>query len=735
MMPRFFTLSGDLPGVVIAVAIVLACMSVMLLAGELVAHRGKRGIIALSGLIASAALTLAILRPVWVASRTSLVGPRVVVLMDRSRSMLLAGDGSRPRQHDALDALRALGSKERTRLHVMSFGKGAAEPWDPFAPGAEPDAMRSDLLAALHAVSSSDQERPSAIVVVSDGRLDQPGSSQTRESVLQAVGQLRVPVHTVSVATRIPRDASIRSVKAAGAAVAHQPLTLTVEVACQGGLSCPDLPIVVRELVASGSPLLLASGVAHVVDDSASIELPVTLDRAGSRVVEVAVSAPAGDEIPDNDHRLLTFDVTRDRVRILHIAGRPTYDVRALRQWLKSDASLDVVAFFILRTAADEVNAAADDLALIRFPVDELFTEHLASFDAVVLQDFAAVPYGLSPYLSNLAAYVHKGGGLIMVGGLNAFSAGGYARTPIEQVLPAALVAEGPTASIDNTPFVPSITEAGRAAPVLEPLRALLGDELPTMSGTNLLGDPHAGSVVLWAHPVLKTPAGAAMPVLVLGEQGNGRALALSVDDTHKLAFSEMAARTTGRGYGLLWDALLGWLMRDPRYEPARVELSSPCVADSPVRLRLRSVPDLSGPVELTLIPLGRQQSPYPMTVAPTGARSVLDLTLPGQPPGGYSVRVQVGAGPSTQVHFACERGGDEWADSRPDPQRLAAIASATGARAVTWTNAASLSFPAPTQVASERHVAPVLPSWLWSLIAATTLGAHWVARRRRGLV
>ena len=45
---------------------------------------------------------------------------------------------------------------------------------------------------------------------------------------------------------------------------------------------------------------------------------------------------------------------------------------RALRQWLKSDASVDVVAFFILRTTSDNPNARQEDLSLIPFPVDEL---------------------------------------------------------------------------------------------------------------------------------------------------------------------------------------------------------------------------------------------------------------------------------------------------------------------------------------------------------------------------
>ena len=63
------------------------------------------------------------------------------------------------------------------------------------------------------------------------------------------------------------------------------------------------------------------------------------------------------------------------------------------------------------------------------------------------------------------------------------------------------------------------------------------------------------------------------MPVLAVADVGNGRSIALGVDGGWLLQFSELGARTGGRGHGALWDGLLGWLMRDPRFEPAQIEL------------------------------------------------------------------------------------------------------------------------------------------------------------------
>ena len=103
-------------------------------------------------------------------------------------------------------------------------------------------------------------------------------------------------------------------------------------------------------------------------------------------------------------------------------------------------------------------------------------------------------------------------------------------------------------------------------------------------------------------------------------------------------------------------------------------------------------------------------------------------------PPGGYTARLVLGEGATTRYDFACEAGGDEWADSRPDPARLEDLARATDAVFVRAADVDSLRLPAPTTVNAERHVTPVAPPWAWSLAAAALLGAHWIARRRGGL-
>jgi uncharacterized membrane protein len=743
--------NGDLPLWAAVAACVLALASLGVLFFYELRRRERGGpSIVLTGVLAVAALLLAVARPVRIAARESVIGAKVIVLADVSRSMALPQNGKSPRSDVRDVAITEIAKKSKeARLQVLGFGEGPAFPFatKPGEPASvQSTAARSDLTAALRGVAGSAEERPQAIIVVSDGRLDDPGEDASKGQ-LQALGRdLKVPIHTVATTPAAPADASVRHVSAAGAAVAHVPLPLKVEVGCAGGLSCDELTVTARELREDGPPALLATGLSHLNDGKGTVDLAVTLDRAGPRILEIAITPPSGDTIPENDRRLLTFNVARERVRVLHVAGRPTSDVRALRQWLKSDASVDVVAFFILRTQSDSPNARQEDLSLIPFPVDELFTEHLPSFDAVVLQDFDAQPYGLERHLPQLARYVKAGGGLIMVGGQNSFVAGGYANTPLAEVLPVTLDGSPGATAADVANLIPSWTDDGRAAPLLSPFHDLVGEELPTMPGSNVLGDVRPGGLVLWTHPTRTTKSGQPMPILAIGDQGDGRSIALGIDGAWQLEFSQLGARTAGRGYGALWDGLLGWLMRDPRFEPGQLELVAPCVADAGAKLRVRLPTSSSASKDgdaktkdmiVDVRRLDRQDATPVRVTVPKGEAdrsSAVEIALPPLAAGGYTARLKLGAGPTTRRDFACESGGDEWADSRPDRERLRALAAATGGSFHDATDDLGLSLPKPAVVSAERHVVPVAPAWAWTFAAAVALGVHWFARRRSGL-
>lgn len=722
------SLSDDLAPWAIGLTLGLVVASVLLLVMEGRRRGRQMRLLVATGVIAALCVAGAVCRPVVVQAKVAPFGPRVVALVDDSRRAALPA-GETNRKALAADAVSAVQRHfQGARVSALAFSDGELRSFDSSTRGV---GGGSDLVAAIASVLRAPGEQPAAVVVVSDGRLVRPGAGVSEPGLQELLGAGAIPVHAVSILSDAPADASIRHVQAAGAAVAHQQLPMTIEVGCAGGLACDKVPVTVRELLSGEPPVTLASGAVRVEDGVGKIEVNITLDRAGSRVVEVAIAHQDGDVIAENDRRYLTFSVAKERVRLLHLAGRPTYDVRALRAWLKSDEAVDTVAFFILRGETDNPEAADQDLALIRFPVDELFTQHLPSFDAIILQDIDAIRYKLDQYLPRLAEYVKHGGGLIMVGGPSSFAGGNYAGTPLDAVLPVEQPRGDKTS--DSEDFLPAPTEAGRTAPVTRNVRSLLDGQLPEMAGANRLGVAKPGAIVLWEHPKVRV-GDSPMPVLAIGESGDGRAIALGLDSTYRLAFGELAASAGGRAYGALWDGLLGWLMRDPRYEAARVDLLGECIANEPATLRIQRLPGMNGAISLNIEALTPSKQPSYAQAVEVDARGTIDVPLRPLPAGGYTARVTVGSAPATRYDFGCEGGGMAWTDTRPDPERLRRIAAVSGGLFVEGGAVDKLPVPRLSNITAERHTSPILPVWVWTLLSAVCLGAHWVVRRQGGL-
>src|SRR5690606_2972107 len=158
---------------------------------------------------------------------------------------------------------------------------------------------------------------------------------------------------------------------------------------------------------------------------------------------------------------------------------------------------------------------------LIPFPTRELFEEELPSFDLIVLQNFDFGPYGIGQYLENIRAYVHGGGGLVILGGHLSFASGRYTGTPIAAALPVELPspAAGPAHLLDPQGFRPELTELGAVHPITA-LRYETADNralwksLPKLEGSNVVQGARSGAAVLATHPTLRTPRGAPMPVI-----------------------------------------------------------------------------------------------------------------------------------------------------------------------------------------------------------------------------
>jgi uncharacterized membrane protein len=249
-----------------------------------------------------------------------------------------------------------------------------------------------------------------------------------------------------------------------------------------------------------------------------------------------------------------------------------------VRKVLKKNPNLELISFFILRTNANLMQVANTELSLIPFPTKELFMEKLGSFDVVILQDFDYRPFDMARYLPRIRDFVEQGGAMLVIGGSQAFTAGGYVNTPVGDVLPVELVAEGFEETMVSTePFQARLTEAGKH----HPLTALSPDQtendrlwkaFPLLEGINKVSSIRAGGVTLVEHPSLKLADGTPQPVVVLGEHGQGRVMAVLTDSFWRLG---LPAAATGGDPGRLqrfWNNALRWLLRDPEWKRLHVQ-------------------------------------------------------------------------------------------------------------------------------------------------------------------
>jgi hypothetical protein len=239
------------------------------------------------------------------------------------------------------------------------------------------------------------------------------------------------------------------------------------------------------------------------------------------------------------------------------------------------------------------------------------------------------------------------------------------------------------------------------------------------------------------------------MPILSVMEADEGRSIALTVDSIAQLQFSEFAVPSGGKGFDAFMSAMVGWLMHDPRYEFARGELvgaheGSRCLSGIECALKLYGV-GRSNQIDVTFARFLERENKLAAASKPIVFKADTDppwLVPVGHLDAGvYQVRVRVwnsnpSEGQRFETHFyaIAEQGGEEWARTSPDREKLAALAKA---HAGTLTDAAHIDtweLHAEKVITLQKQIMPLFSAWIYSLIAAIGLGAHWILRRQASL-
>ena len=398
------------------------------------------------------------------------------------------------------------------------------------------------------------------VFLFSDGAdlTQEPG--EISPDILKSLTRINGPVHTLQAGSNDQfRDLALESVSAPDFGFVQQPVRLSLTV-FSSELGNRNVPLVLKE-----GDRILVSKIIEIREDQKEykVDLQFTPRKIGKRIYTLNLPRFAEESILTNNQKEFEVDVARDRIRILHLNGRPSWDSRYLREVLANNPRVDLLSFFILRNMGDDVVAPTSELSLIPFPSNLLFDDYLSSFDLIIFQNFKYEPFIDKKYLSNIRKYVEKGGAFLMVGGELSFHGGSYSHTPIEDILPVSFK-DVETRFIDKE-FRPKISGDFSNHPILR-LEKELNEEvwssLPPLHGANLGLVANKDAYVL-----LKNESES--PILVAGEFGEGRTALLATDSIWNWGFGEAG----GRYFHRFWNNVIDWLIAEP--ETRRLQLES----------------------------------------------------------------------------------------------------------------------------------------------------------------
>ena len=398
------------------------------------------------------------------------------------------------------------------------------------------------------------------VFLFSDGAdlTQEPG--KISPDILKSLTRINGPVHTLQAGSNDQfRDLALESVSAPDFGFVQQPVRLSLTV-FSSELGNRNVPLVLKE-----GDRILVSKIIEIREDQKEykVDLQFTPRKIGKRIYTLNLPRFAEESILTNNQKEFEVDVARDRIRILHLNGRPSWDSRYLREVLANNPRVDLLSFFILRNMGDDVVAPTSELSLIPFPSNLLFDDYLSSFDLIIFQNFKYEPFIDKKYLSNIRKYVEKGGAFLMVGGELSFHGGSYSHTPIEDILPVSFK-DVETRFIDKE-FRPKISGDFSNHPILrleKELNKEVWSSLPPLHGANLGLVANKDAYVLFKNE-------SESPILVAGEFGEGRTALLATDSVWSWGFGGAG----GRYFHRFWNNVIDWLIAEP--ETRRLQLES----------------------------------------------------------------------------------------------------------------------------------------------------------------
>lgn len=645
------------------------------------------------------ALGVALANPSIVRERREMLPDVALVLVDRSASQSVDG---RPEQAD--EAVAAL-AERLERLGNLEVRTVEVDPVAAAGEDALPGSGTRLFGAASRALADLPRGAVSGIVLVTDGAVhDVPDSAE-------AFG-FDAPVHVLLTGHRGEVDRRIELIAAPRYGIVDQPLTIAFRV-LDGEGEGGRVPVT---LTVDGSDPL-----TYDVPVGERYEVRVAPEHAGISVVRLDAAPREGELTLANNGAVLAINGVRENLKVLLISGEVHAGERVWRNSLKSDTSVELVHFTILRPPEKQDNTPIRELALISFPVRELFEVKLGEFDLIIFDRYRKRGVIPEQYLTAIADYVVAGGAMMIAAGPDLATPLGLHTTVLGELMPLQ-----PTGLVIEEPFRVTPTGTGLRHPVTAELPGIAGEPPPWGRWFRQVdAEPGEGEILL--------DGAGGRPLLVLMRAGEGRVAQMMSDQMWLWA---RGFEGGGPSQELL-RRIAHWLMKEPELEESAIAARA---VGNRVTIVRQSLEDRAEDARL---------------VAPSGA--VTEVTLEPGAPGRATAEVTVDeaglyrivSGELETVVSVGEINPLEWQDPRAGEDLLAPIVEATGGR-IAWI--ADQHLPSVRRVAAERdrsgpgwiglvdherHIVrgidtlPLLPPWLALLLFVGGLAAAWRAEGR----
>ena len=505
-----------------------------------------------------AVLAFCLLRPALVVSTVVPQQNFVGVLLDDSRSMEIQDYDGRSRGSFLQETfgtpeapvLSALSDRFAVRYFRFSSRTERIEDFSDISF----TGSRTRLGPALERARSELASVPlSGLVVVTDGA-DNSGEELTEALMpLQAQG---IPVYTVGVGEEsFERDIQVSRADPPRTVLTGSSVVVDV-VVTHAGYEGETVSLIVED-----EGQIVSTEEVELPDEGQPVTVPVrfTASIPGPRAYTFRIPLEEDEQVTQNNSQTALVSVEDRREKILYFEGEPRYEVGFLGRAVADDDNLQLVV--LQRTAENKfLRLNVDDGEELQGGFPDTRAE-LYSYRSLVLGTVEA-SFFTGDQLQMIADFVDKrGGSLLALGGRNSFARGGYAGTPVADVLPVVFSdadarPDGYFARIRVEP-----TQAGLGVPALqlagtEEESGARWSELPLLLTYNPLHRVKPGATTLLQGIAEDLPE--EHVALAFQRYGAGKSLSLAVQDTW---IWQMQLPLEDDTHETFWRQMLRWLV------------------------------------------------------------------------------------------------------------------------------------------------------------------------------